>query len=146
MFISVDRILRINFIAKIYSISGRSPIMKSNSIATTIDDQTVVDDVENDAADSLPNKSNSSKSSRHRPLLIPYMPRRIIVYNFLRRPKNFHAIMYHVSLIVLIIMALLCFALATVPGTLVAYDSMMNNRLKHLYRIYQIDTSWPNHN
>lgn len=92
-----------------------------------MNDTMVNGDVENYAASK---KSNSTHHNHHhhrhrlrrhhhhhhRPLLIPYMPKRIIVYNFLRRPNNFHAIMYHVSLIVLIIISLFCFALDTVPG------------------------------
>ena len=128
MFISILRkkFLKVKILSfkNLQSMNGK---LDPSKMINDDDNDEQVKDVENYAANSLPTKKTSMPKTNHhhrsnhhnhdhRPLLIPYMPKRIIVYNFLRRPNNFHAIMYHVSLIILIIISLLCFAVATIPG------------------------------
>ncbi|XP_075675701.1 potassium voltage-gated channel subfamily KQT member 1-like isoform X2 [Dermatophagoides pteronyssinus] len=127
MFISILRkkFLKVKILSfkNLQSMNGK---LDPSKMINDDDNDEQVKDVENYAANSLPTKKTSMPKTNHhhrsnhhnhdhRPLLIPYMPKRIIVYNFLRRPNNFHAIMYHVSLIILIIISLLCFAVATIP-------------------------------
>lgn len=60
-------------------------------------------------------KYNYSKA-RKTLFQINFIKKRTIIYDFLRRPKKFPAVIYHVTIIFLIILSLSFFAMATVPG------------------------------
>lgn len=60
--------------------------------------------------------SHNNSKAKKTLVKINLIKQRSIIYDFLRRPKKSTAIIYHVTIIFLIILSISLFAMATVPG------------------------------